>query len=161
MRSASPAQHPQCGAHRFPQLCNLISVQRTSSSSWVQARSPQRFIGKQVAEPGDAGLVHEPSLQWRVAIGQDRRELRERNIARIRAESLFVGIKFHSPKSTRISQSQCATTVEVHNESFPRRIFAMTRILKAIDGVDSVKFQDSCHSKTKSKRWAVIACVEQ
>lgn len=87
--------------------------------------------------------------------------MRERNIARVGPEALFVGIKLHSPESTRISQSQCATTIEVNNESFPRRIFAMTRILKAIDGVDSVKFQHTCHPKTKSKRWAIIARVEQ
>jgi hypothetical protein len=87
--------------------------------------------------------------------------LRERNIARVGPKALFVGIKLHSPESTRISQSQSATTIEVNNESFPRGIFAMTRILKAIDGVDSIEFQDTCHPKTKSKRWAIIARVEQ
>ncbi|CAB4611707.1 unannotated protein [freshwater metagenome] len=85
----------------------------------------------------------------------------ERNIARIGAKSFFVGIEFHSPETTRISQSQCAATIEVHNKSFPRGIFAMTRILKAIDRINTVKLQHASHPEAQPKRRSIITGVEQ
>jgi hypothetical protein len=161
MRSASPAQHPQCGAHRFPQLCNLVDVQRTSSACWVQTRSPQCFIGEQVAEPGDASLIHEPSLQRRVRVGQDRFELRKGNFACIGAKSLFIRIELHTAEPSWVAQSQCATTFKVHHESFPCRIFAMTRILKTFDRINTIEFQYAGHPEAQTKRWSVLACVKQ
>ena len=87
--------------------------------------------------------------------------MRKGNIARIGAKSLFVGIKLHSAESTWVAQSQCAATIEVNNESFPCGIFAVTRILKTFDCINTIEFQHASHAKAQTKRWSLVACVEQ
>ena len=83
---------------------------------------------QEVAEARDSRLVHDHGLDRRAAPGDDRTELRQRQLERVRSESVFVGIELDGAETPWIAQVQAAAVSERQTEAVPRRHGTIARV---------------------------------
>ena len=102
--------------------------------SRIEPGPPQQLVGEQVAETGQARLVHQPGLQRSAAPAQDAAELGGTDIARVGAQAFLVGIELHAAEASRVLHPQGPAAVEVHGEALPRRVSTVARVLQLVDG---------------------------
>ena len=98
------------------------SVEVVGGASGIDAGPPERLVAEQVAEAGDARLVHEHRLHRRPAPGGDRAQLREREHERVGTEAVLVGIELDRAEAARVAQVHGAAVGERHAEAVPRGI---------------------------------------
>ncbi len=96
-------------------------VEGVGGTHGVDAGPPQHLVAEQVAEPGDARLVHEHGLDRRSAPGDDRPQLGQRQVERVGTEAVFVGIELHRAQPARVAQVEAAAVGE---RASPKRCHA-------------------------------------
>ena len=83
----------------------LVVGERVGGSGRVDAGPPQRLVAQQVAEAGDARLVHDHGLDRRPAARRRRaRSCARVSVERVGAEAVLVGIELHRAEPARVAQ---------------------------------------------------------
>ena len=103
---------PVCDPPRRPSTRSVVRIARCSVAALVgvdvdrrprriDAGPPQRLVDEQVAESGDARLVHQHGLDRRGARAERVVELRERERERVGTEPRLVGIELDRAEPAR------------------------------------------------------------
>ena len=120
--ATAPAEHAQRVADRAVQP---LARRRRSSVDRrprrVDAGAPQRLVDEQVAEPGDARLVHEHRLDRRACARRARGRARASvSVERVGTEPRLVGIELDRAEPARVAEHERAAVGEAHAEAVPR-----------------------------------------
>ncbi len=156
---------PVCDPPRLPRIRRVSRIARcrrfTSSSAsscggpgGVDAGPPQRLVAQQVAEAGDARLVHEHGLDRRPALGADRAQLGQREVERVGAEPVLVGVELDCAEAARVAQEHGAAVGERHAEAVPRGIGLVARVEERVAGGFVVDEHTSAHAEVQAEHSA-------
>ena len=91
---------------RCSALALVVGVDVDGGACRVDAGPPQRLVDEQVAEAGDAALVHEHRLDRRGRAAERVVELRERERQRVGTEPGLVGIELDRAEPARVAQHE-------------------------------------------------------
>ena len=125
VRAAPLPQHPQGGPDRCVEASDLVVAQRVRGPGRIDACPPERLVGEQIAEAGDARLVHQHGLHRRGASGDHRREVGTGERHGIGTEAVLVGIELHRAEAARVTQVERPAVGEAQPEPTPRRLVAV------------------------------------
>src|SRR6478672_1991830 len=117
VRTPPLPEDPQVVPDGPVQALHLVVGQFVGGPGRVDAGPPQRLVAQQVAEAGDAGLVHDHGLDRRPALGADGAELRQREVEGVWAEPVLIGVKLHRAESARVAQEHGAAVGEGDTEA--------------------------------------------
>ena len=156
---------PVCEPPRFPRMRSVSRMARckrlTSSSprSWrgtgrIDAGPPEGLVAQQVAEAGDARLVHDHRLHRRPAPGGDGAQLRQGEVEGVGTETVLVGIELDRAEPARIADEHRATVGERHPEAVPRGIGLVAGVAKRIAGGFVVDQHAAAHAEVQAEHCA-------
>ena len=125
---------PVCEPPRRPSTRRVVRIARcrrlasrrrrgvSAGRAGIDAGAPQRLVGEQVAEPGDAGLVHQHRLHRRAAAGEHRARAAASVSANASGPSRSSSGSSSTAPSRRGSRRYERPAVgEPHPEAVPRR----------------------------------------
>ena len=100
----------------------------------IDTRAPQCFVDEEVAQPGDARLVHEDGLDRRGPCTEGAVQLLETERERVGAEARLVGFDLDRAEPSRVAQEEVAAVGKVHAKAMPRSDSAVARVDEWIAG---------------------------
>ena len=120
-RRAGRARAACCGS-RGAAACVRRDRCRPAGAAGSMPGAPQRFVDEQIAEPGDARLVHEHRLDRRACAASSAwSSCASGERERVGTETRLVGIELDRAEPARVAQHERAAVGEVHAEAMPRR----------------------------------------
>ena len=118
------------------------------------------LVDEQVAEPGDAVLVHEHRLDRRRSLPERVVELRERQRHRVGTEPALVGVELDRAEPARIAQHEVAAVGEVHAEAMPLRDAPVARVEQRVAGLLVVDEHAAAHAEVHAEAHVGVAGVQ-
>src|SRR5438067_5356008 len=128
VRAAPAIERPQHRADRLVQHTPLIGVDGRGGPDGIDARAPQHFVGEQIAETGNAVLIHEHGLDRRGPQIERPVELGERKGHRIGPEAALVGVELDGTEPARVTHHEVAAVGEADTEAVPARHAPIARV---------------------------------
>src|SRR5438552_7781853 len=118
----------------------------------IDTRAPQCFVDEEVAQPGDARLVHEDGLDRRGPCTEGAVQLLETERERVGAEARLVGFDLDRAEPSRVAQEEVAAVGKVHAKAMPRSDSAVARVDEWIAGFFVVDEHASAHAEVHTDR---------
>ena len=111
--------------------------------------------------PDDDLLVHQSSLDRRLARRHEVAQLRRGQVERVGAEALLVGIEQHPTEAPRIADPQLSPAVEGERDPIPVGVLSIAAVLEVLHAGHAVDEQATRHPEPQPDRRAVIVGVDE
>ena len=138
-----------------------MDVSDPAGARRVETGSPQHLVDDEVADAGDAGLVHQPSLQRRRLLSSTVSRSRfDRSMRRGRG-AILVGVELDPPQAPRIAHAEVTAVVEAQREAVPRFQSSIARVDEIVHADDPVEQQPPAHAEAKARSPGRRGRIEQ
>jgi len=143
-----------------PELARAEAARRPAR---IEAGAPEHLVGKEVADPGDLGLVQQPRLErWPTACAARAECGAQLSLAqreRVGSESVLIGIDEDASKASRVVQQDCPAVTEVDPGPDPALFIGPRAVLEPLDAGEPIEQQAASHAEAHAEDGSL--CVEE
>jgi phosphatidylglycerol:prolipoprotein diacylglycerol transferase len=151
MGAAPPDELGEGGADAPRQSPDLGPLEGSGRASGVEPGPPQGLVDQQVAEAGQASLVHEPGLERGAGPVEDGGQLGGPDRGGVGTEAVLGRVEAHPTQAAGVGDLELASAGEPEDQPLPGGVGTAGGVDELIDAGDTVEEQATGHAEAKAE----------